>query len=313
MSLAGPAPLDAFVKSFGTTPDKLKGFFPYEAFNFTNYDEILSKSEPFAKDEFYSTLKETNITDSDYEIYLTEASHFEKRWDYLRFYNIRDVESMISPLENIIKMNWEYNVDTLLNLSLSANASAIKYALAYKDFDVNEDYSTSSDERSFIPNREWFKKKCDNYINQDRKAKRNTRNNLTERDFDAMMKVYPKSCYICNQRFTWSNRPTLDRIDNEKPHTKDNVKFCCEYCNCCKSTHDEETVRLSIQLKNFAMKFDLPMTLSKKDEYAYHILRKGITGGLSYVQHRYNIKDITKINHFVIDIDHHTVWSIDTE
>ena len=32
-----------------------------------------------------------------------------------------------------------------------------------------------------------------------------------------------------------------------------------------------------------------------KDEQAYHILRNGITGGLSNVQHRVNMKGITKL------------------
>jgi hypothetical protein len=59
MSLVGGGSLANFVKSFSTNPSKLKGLFPYEAFNNSNYNEVLSKSEPFAKDEFYSTLNET--------------------------------------------------------------------------------------------------------------------------------------------------------------------------------------------------------------------------------------------------------------
>jgi hypothetical protein len=316
MSLAGPAPLADFVRSFSTNPSKLKGFFPYEAFDITNYDEVLSKSEPFPKDDFYSTLKETTITDSDYNTYLEEAKCHSTRWDYLRFYNILDVECMISPLDNIIDMNWQYKVDTLLNLSLSANASSIKYALAYKDFDINGNYEQDTTAKTFYPNREWFKRKCENYLNQDKKAKRDIKDCLSEKDFDYIMRLYDQSkakCYICNQRFTWDNKPTLDRIDNNKAHTKDNVKFCCEFCNCYKSNKDEQSTRLTIQLRNYALKYNLPMTLSKKDEYAYQVLRRGITGGLSYVQHRKNLKGVTKINHFQIDTEDHKVYSVDTE
>jgi hypothetical protein len=178
-----------------------------------------------------------------------------------------------------------YKVDTLLNLSLAANASSIKYALAYEDFDINGDYHIESNEKTFVPNLEWFKHKCDSYAIQDKKAKRN---NLTEKDFLYILGLYNQdpNCYICHQRFTWNNKPTLDRINNEIGHTKDNVKFCCEYCNNCKSSRDEESTRLNIQLRNYALKYNLPMTLSQKDEYAYHILRTGITGGLSLVMHR---------------------------
>jgi hypothetical protein len=56
--------------------------------------------------------------------------------------------------------------------------------------------------------------------------------------------------------------------------------------------------KLSIQLRNYALINNLPMTLAQKDEYAYHILRAGITGGLSFVMHRMNLKGITRINHF---------------
>ena len=40
------------------------------------------------------------------------------------------------------------------------------------------------------------------------------------------------------------------------------------------------------------------MTLCKNDEEAYKIIRNGITGGLSNVMHRVNIKGVTKINKF---------------
>jgi hypothetical protein len=50
-----------------------KGLFPYEAFDITNYDEVLSKSKPFPKDDFYSTFKETTISESDYNTYFEKA------------------------------------------------------------------------------------------------------------------------------------------------------------------------------------------------------------------------------------------------
>jgi hypothetical protein len=234
MLLAGAQPLDAFVRCFGSKTDLLKGFFPYEAFNSTNYEEVLSKSEPFEQKDFYSSLKHSTISDADYKIYLSEAKSHKTRWDYLRFYNIRDVESMISPIDNIIEMNFQYKVDTLANLSLSANASSIKYALAYKDFDINGDYTQDDSEWTYELIFERFTKKWDSYRAQDKKSKRTMANPLTQDDFKVLSSMYNKQnkrCYICNARFTqFSNPPTLDRIDNSKGHTIDNVKWCCEYC-----------------------------------------------------------------------------------
>ena len=55
------------------------------------------------------------------------------------------------------------------------------------------------------------------------------------------------------------------------------------------------------------------MTLCKNDEDVYKILRKGITGGLSNVMHRVNIKGETKINKFKYDEENKTVVSYNTD
>ncbi|KAA6364878.1 MAG: hypothetical protein EZS28_039596 [Streblomastix strix] len=53
------------------------------------------------------------------------------------------------------------------------------------------------------------------------------------------------------------------------------------------------------------------MTLISDD--IYKILRRGITGGLSQVTHRYNIAGKTKINHFEFDKENRCVYSIDSD
>jgi hypothetical protein len=74
------------------------------------------------------------------------------------------------------------------------------------------------------------------------------------------------------------NRPTLDRLNNKRPHTKNNFKPCCLYCNHFKSDKDEKYMRLIIQLKKYAKKFNLPFTLCKGQEGLYKLLRSNITG-----------------------------------
>jgi hypothetical protein len=55
-----------------------------------------------------------------------------------------------------------------------------------------------------------------------------------------------------------------------------------------KSDKDEKTIQLFIQLKKFALKNSLLVTLAKGDERLYYLFREGVTGGLSIVHHREN-------------------------
>jgi hypothetical protein len=121
-------------------------------------------------------------------------------------------------------------------------------------------------------------------------------------------------CYMCKVHFTEKNKPTLDRIDNKKGHSLDNVEACCLYCNRVKSDKDKGIVQFKIQLRKYCVKNNLPMTLS--DEVTYHILRDGITGGLSNVGHRFNVTGETKINKFEIvkyDDGSYHAFSVDTK
>jgi hypothetical protein len=47
---------------------------------------------------------------------------------------------MIKPIDNFIQMNFRYKIDMFSFMSMAACANAIKYAFAYKDFDININY-----------------------------------------------------------------------------------------------------------------------------------------------------------------------------
>jgi hypothetical protein len=73
-------------------------------------------------------------------------------------------------------------------------------------------------------------------------------------------------CHTCHSGFTSANKPTFDQKNNKIKHTKDNVKWCCNYCNSVKSDRDEQYTKLFIQLRRFALKRNSPLTLVKGDE-----------------------------------------------
>ena len=312
--------LKQFGKDFGGIDNSNKGVFPYEAITTDNFNEVLSVSEPFPYDAFYSSLSGKHlITEAEYATYLNDSKRFHSRWDYLLAYNDNDVEMMIKPIDNLIALNGEFNVDLLGNLSVSKNAVCIKYAFAYKDFDPSKDYGTINEKNTFKPTRKWWNNKCASYYKQDEKfnqshskTPRDLSLTVTDDDWDAFMKMYDNSkCHLCGEHFTWDNKPTLDRIDNNKGHEISNCKLACSVCNCLRSDNDEKVTRLRIQLKKYCLLNGLPMTISNEDEY--YDLRNAITGGLAITMHRYNIKGETKINHFHYDSDTAKVHSIDSD
>ena len=322
-----------------------KGVFPYEAINSNNYNEVLSKSEPFSYNDFYSYLNQSNpLTKDEYQTYLEDSKNYKTRWDYLLAYNDNDVEMMIKPIDYLIELNAQYNVDLISNLSLSKNASCIKYALAYKDFNPNGNYNVIHNLTTFVPDEQWWKYKCSNYFDQDSKYNTKLQNKInslskksvltdnertkidiwtskmrdlskciSQSDFKEFMKRYENEnfCYLCGEHFTYQNKPTLDRINNDIGHELNNCKFACAECNCLRNRNDECITRLRIQLKKFCSENHLPTLIN--DEAVYHSIRKSITGGISNVLHRMNLRGITHINKYRFDAIHNKIISYDTE
>ena len=93
--------LISFVHDFTSSNNVSKGIFPYEAIN---YIQRLISPTPFTYEDFYSTLKQKNITEEVYNSYLNDMKNFKSNWDYLLYYNELDTKCMISPINNLINM-----------------------------------------------------------------------------------------------------------------------------------------------------------------------------------------------------------------
>jgi hypothetical protein len=131
--------LEKNAKAF--SKDVVKGVFPYEVSMEDNYHDVLSLSEPFTHEQFYSSLNNSNISDKEYAQYLADVPNFPTRLEYLLHYNEPDTKIMLPIINTLISKFAEYGVDMLKNLSLSSNASQVKYANAYDGFSISANYS----------------------------------------------------------------------------------------------------------------------------------------------------------------------------
>jgi hypothetical protein len=172
----------------------------------------VNKSEPFTHESFYSSLKQANINEEEYKTYLKEYASAASiksspegkvnsdsmgnspcglsnhpcgafnRFDYLLYYNERDTQIMTPIVDGLIDLFWENKIDMLHNLSLSSCVSQAKYALAYKDFDINQDYNPPAQRVYKLTEKSWLNK-VENYRQQDEKAKRDTSKNVSKNDY----------------------------------------------------------------------------------------------------------------------------------
>ncbi|KAA6380109.1 MAG: hypothetical protein EZS28_024363, partial [Streblomastix strix] len=184
---------------------------------------------------------------------------------------------------------------------MAACSNAIKYAKAYEDFDTNGVYPNFEDlSQKFYLTENYWQSKVQGYQVQDKHQRRDTTNNVQDSDFEYFKQLFKDSnCNICGCKFTFANKPTLDRINNLKGHSKDNVQPCCLYCNCFCSNKDKNIGKLFIQLRKYCMIRCLPTNLTDID--VYHLIRKWITGGLSNVMHRVNRSGIDFIKRIQYD------------
>ncbi|KAA6400699.1 MAG: hypothetical protein EZS28_003770 [Streblomastix strix] len=135
---------------------------------------------------------------------------------------------MIQLLDYLIDMFFNYKFDMMQFISMLACANAIKYALAQSNFKLDQDYTPKDSYASFLLTQNYWNIKVQNYLEQDKKRNRDTSNNIKESDCAFYRKLFLSvGCYICKARFKSEIPPTLNRINNDKGHSADNVKLCC--------------------------------------------------------------------------------------
>ena len=83
---------------------------------------------------------------------------------------------------------------------------------------------------------------------------------------EQFMQFWQSKCYYCNDTI---ERAGLDRIDNERGYTLDNIISCCAICNRMKYTHSQDVFVmqcLKIAAKHGYIKLDDLLPPYKKDK-----------------------------------------------
>jgi hypothetical protein len=106
---------------------------------------------------------------------------------------------MCPIIDVLIHKFQKYDIYMLRNISLSSCADQVKFAVAYKDFDINNNYSVYQ-ETTFELTEEYFEKKIENYSIQNTCAKRCILGNITMDDFNHFRDSLPGAkCHICHR------------------------------------------------------------------------------------------------------------------
>jgi hypothetical protein len=114
----------------------------------------------------------------------------------------------------------KYHVDMLQCVSLSGVPLG-RYTFPYESFDINGNYAKNTTTKYTLTEKE-FKHNCLSYKQQDTAKRRHTTHNITEADYIVVKSIVENSvCHMRCEGFDLSNKPTLDRIDNNKGHSLD--------------------------------------------------------------------------------------------
>ncbi|KAA6399099.1 MAG: hypothetical protein EZS28_005374 [Streblomastix strix] len=136
-------------------------------------------------------------------------------------------EQEFKPTQNYIMYDLE-TVEKIVNTSFGKSSKQISdlvplsVASTIKNkAGVRTIYYDLRNENVFI--KQWFKMLS--YEVQDKCQKRDTTDNVQKQDFEYFKQLFKDSkCAICGDEFAMNNKPTLDRINDLKGHSKYNVQ-----------------------------------------------------------------------------------------
>ena len=301
--------LDKFIKAYDI--EENKGYFPYEWFD--SYDKLNYLVKDLKYEDFYSSLKGNNIKKEEFNELMEYCSSNNIIYiaELLEWYNNLDVVPMLKACLKQKEFFYTFGLDMYKDgFSLPGLSENIMYQFSINDF---QEYLKKPipELPTTIPkiSRLVIKRRIYSYYDQDTIAKRSVDNLIT---IDEVKELFHKFNYRCN--YCWkeikSNTWSLDRIDNELSHTKDNCILSCIECNKQRSYELYELFYRKKALKRFSKDTPMIELITEKNKDVFEKLKQNMCGGLSLVFHRYHEQNKTKICRSVYE---NNQWKIGEE
>ena len=311
-----PCSLDQFINGFHSNPNNIIGklAFPHSTFNLKrDINKPFTKQE-FPREFFWNDLKQQELPLDMYN-YIFQVAKKEKvktMRQYLELYNLCDVIPFREACENFrdqVRQISTSDVGQYIEpynetMGMPTLACKMMKLMSYKpwleEFDnewnfpakpMKEKHATinvsKTDYRSLLSS----------YKKQDKTANERIFNKTKHRKTsfshqwikDTLLNQHER-CYCCREKMddTKEGQYTLDRIDNFKGHTEDNMVISCVTCN--KARKNAGLSYYTKIQKDFSFRFKyknvLPCVNSVNEKEIFNLLReKGIVGGPSIVFH----------------------------
>jgi len=272
-----------------------KGWFPYEWFD--SYSKLDYPVKNLQMSDFYSSLKDENITQSDFDrlMIICEEKSLVLVRDLLRWYNNLDVRPMLIACLKQKEFFYTFKLDMYKDaFSLPALSENILYQFQLTGFDDYIKKKSGKAERPLQLDDKEITKRIAGYKKQDLDADRDPTNNVTVKEVKLIIERENYRCYYCwfflNSE-TWS----LDRIDCLKSHNKDNCVAACMKCNKSRSNKLFKKFYRQKALLRWERNHPMIWLFGEENKEVFYKFKQNITGGASIVFHRYHEKDKTQI------------------
>ena len=236
------------------------------------------------KEHFYSSLKNSNITEEEWGQFQTNKRELEWKTirDLLKYYNNLDVKPFLGAVLNhrdfFHKLNLEMFKD---GFSLPGLAEKIMFSYEFKEF--NEEFIHQK-----IPYLEPFERNCSisnwtlkskNYITQDKEKIIYDKNAFIEySEVLELIKTQSCKCLYCWKDLTnddWS----LDRINNNYGHNTENCVLSCIQCNVSRKDGVFSKFYRQSALLRYGKINPMIHLIDEDNKIVFEKLKKSICGG----------------------------------